>query len=50
MNSSIFHSPKLLLMSWLYTIIIIIVVLVIKGKQVISWLMMKLYEFFIEHK
>jgi hypothetical protein len=50
MTSAFFHTSKPALFSWVLTSIIVLAVMLVAGRQVFNWILMKLYEFFIQHK
>ncbi|MES1213938.1 MAG: hypothetical protein ABUT20_00355 [Bacteroidota bacterium] len=48
MTSSFFNSWKPVIVSWIYAVVMVIVIAALAGKQAISWVLMKLYEIFIQ--
>src|SRR4029079_19296363 len=48
MTTSFFNSWKPVVLSWIYVVVMIFVIVLMVGKQTISWVLMKLYEFFIQ--
>lgn len=48
MTSSLFTSWRSIIISWLYAFMLVIIIIVLAGKQAVSWMLMRLYEFFIQ--
>jgi hypothetical protein len=36
------------MISWLYAFMLLVIIIALAGKQAISWVLIKLYEFFIQ--
>ena len=48
MTSSVFNSWRSNIFSWFYAFVLILAIAVLVGKQAVSWILMKLYEIFIQ--
>ncbi|MES1217803.1 MAG: hypothetical protein ABUT20_20020 [Bacteroidota bacterium] len=48
MTTQLFNSWRSTIFSWFYVIVMVFIIVALAGKQVVSWILMKLYEFFIQ--
>lgn len=48
MTSSIMNSWRTVIISWMYAFMLLFILFALAGRQAISWVLMKLYEFFIQ--
>lgn len=48
MTNSLFNSWRSSFISWFYAFMLVLIIIALAGKQVISWVLMKLYGFFIQ--
>ncbi len=48
MTNSLLNSWRSAMISWLYAFMLLVIIIALAGKQAISWVLIKLYEFFIQ--
>jgi len=48
MNTPLLNTAKTDIISWFYAFILLLILITMAGKQAIAWVLMKLYEFFIQ--